>query len=100
MVKPFYTRTVVVTNEALGAPSGYEGDVINYTATIEDDKGDSMPATFVAELMMNGTELASVAFEVSIYDQGTHAFGVDFTVPFVDLGGDFTVKITSGDQII
>lgn len=92
------TRTVNVTNEALDASLGFEGDVITYTATVKDSTGAAMPITFCAELMINGTELASVAFQASVYDPVTFLLTLPFTVPAPT--GSFTVKLTSVDQII
>lgn len=92
------TRTVDVTNEAVSVSSGFEGDVIDYTATVKDSMGIAMPVTFCAELMINGTELASVAFQASVYNPGTFLLTIPFTVPAPV--GSFTVKLTSVDQVI
>ena len=92
------TRTVDVISEALSAPSGFQGDVIDYTANVRDSVGVIMPPTFTAELMMNGTQLASVAFQPSVYNSATGNLSIPFTVPTIV--GSFTVKLTSVDQII
>lgn len=92
------TRTVEVTVEGLSAPSGFEGDVVDYTATVKDETGAAMPVTFTAELMGNGVQLASVAFQASVYDPITFLLTLPFTVPAPT--GSFTVKLTSVDQVI
>jgi len=92
------TRTVVVTDEALTAASGFEDDVIEYSATIKDNTDAALPAAFAAQLMINGTQLASVVFDVSIYNPATFAFVLDFTVPAAV--GTFTVSLEWVDQII
>ena len=92
------TRTVDVTNEALSLPSGFESDVIVYTAIVEDEIGEALPVTFCAELKGDGLLLASVAFQSSVYDQVTHILTLDFLVP--DVPGSYVVKLTSVDQII
>lgn len=92
------TRTVDVTLENLTASSGFEGDVVTYTATVKDSTAIALPVSFVVELMINGTQLASVAFAPSIYDPVTFLLTIPWTVP-ADLGA-FTVKLTSVDQII
>ena len=92
------TRTIDVTVEGLSLSSGFEGDVIDYTATVKDSTGVAMPVTFCAELMINGTELASVAFQASVYDPVTFLLTLPFTVPAAV--GSFTVKLTSVDQVI
>ena len=92
------TRTVNVTGEGLSASSGFEGDVIDYTATVKDSTDAAMPITFAAELMINGTELASVAFQASVYNPSTFLLTIPFTVPAAV--GSFTVKLTSVDQVI
>ena len=98
---PFDTdeiRTVDVSAEWLSSGSGFAGDNITYRATIYDSATEAMPATFVAELMINGTQLASVAFEASVYDPISKVFTLPFTVPAAV--GSFTVKLTSVDQVI
>jgi len=40
------TREIVVTEESLDNPSGFEGDTIVYTATVKDDEGLALPETF------------------------------------------------------
>lgn len=92
------TRTVDVTLEGLTLSSGFEGDVITYTATVKDSTVAALPVTFVAALMINGTELASVAFQPSVYDPVTFLLTIPWTVPAAV--GAFTVKLTSVDQII
>ena len=91
-------RTVDVTDEVLSQPSGFEGDVIIYTATVKDSIGLALPDTFTAELKGDGAVLASVAFQLSVYDPVTFLLTLDFTVPAIV--GAFIIKLTSVDQII
>jgi hypothetical protein len=92
------TRTVEVTNEALTVPSGFEGDVVTYTATVKDNTGAALPDTFYAELMLDGVLLVSGTFGPGIYDPITFVLTAPFIVPTVT--GSFIVKLTSVDQII
>lgn len=93
------TRNVVVTVEGLDIGSGYEGDTVVYTATVKDDQAASLPAAFVADLKINGTEAISVqAFDVAVYDQATGLLTLSWVVPAAV--GSFTVKLSWGEQII
>lgn len=95
----YETRTVDVTLEALSAVNGYEGDVITYTATVLDSVLDKLPATFVATLKINGTDLiADQVLDAGVYDQGTGELSLDFTVPAAV--GPFTVTLDWDEQII
>jgi len=76
------TRIVDVTAENLSAVSGYEGDSITYTATVLDSTVAKLPATFVATLKINGTDLITdQVFDAGVYDQGTGLLTLVFTVP-------------------
>lgn len=93
------TRSVVVTAEALDLSQAYEGDTVVYTATVKDDQAASLPATFVADLMINGTELiSSQILDAGVYDQATGLLTLSFTVPAAV--GAFTVKLSWDEQII
>ena len=92
------TRTVNVTSEDLSAASGFQGDVIDYTANVRDSLDLIMPPTFTSELMINGNQLASVAFQPSVYNSATGNLTIPFTVPTIV--GSFTVKLTSVDHLI
>lgn len=91
-------RTVDVTNELLSQSGGFEGDWIQYTATVKDNLGVALPTAFGAQLMGNGYELASVTFQPSVYDPLTFTLTLDFIVPAIV--GSFTIHLTSVDQII
>lgn len=93
------TRTVNVTSELLTAVSGYEGDPITYTATILDSTTAKLPATFVADLKINGTVLVNdQVFNAGAYDQGTGLLTLAFTVPAGV--GVFNVTLEWLEQII
>ena len=92
------TRTVDVTEENLTASSGFEEDVVDYTATVKDNTGAAIPSAFCAKLMINGIQLISGAFRPQVYDPITFLLTAPFTVPAIV--GSFTVKLTSVDQII
>lgn len=93
------TRSVNVTGEALSVSSGYEGDTITYTATVLDSTTAKLPASFVATLKLNGTDLVTnQAFDVSVYNQSTGLLTLDFTVPAG--AGTYTVKLTWAEQEI
>lgn len=92
------TRLVEVTNEDLSLYSAFQGDVVTYTATVKDSTGLALPVTFCAELMGNGYELLSVAFQPSVYDPVTFLLTLPFTVP--GAVGSYTIRLTSVVQII
>lgn len=93
------TRTVDVTAEDLSAVSGYEGDSVTYTATVLDNTVAKLPATFVATLKINSTDLITdQVFDAVAYDQATGELSLDFTVPTAV--GAFTVTLDWAEQII
>jgi len=93
------TRSIVVTDEALDQSQAYEGDTVIYTATVKDDLAASLPATFVADLMINGTELITdQVFDAGVYEQATGLLTLSFAVPAPV--GNFTVKLSWDEQII
>lgn len=95
------TRAVIVTSELCTPVSGYEGDTITYTATVLDDETvpEKLPATFVATLKINGTDLViNQVFNVAVYNQTTGVLTIDFIVP-VNVGL-FTVKLHWAEQFI
>ena len=96
----YETRTVVVTNESINPTSGYEGDIVTYTATVKDNTGATLPSSFVVSLIMNGTVLISNQQLTSdVYDSSTGELTLQFTVPSVP-AGTYTVKLTWNEQII
>ena len=93
------TRTVTVSAENLSAVSGYEGDTVTYTATVLDSTVVGVPATFVATLKINGTNLIiDQVFDVGVYTPGSGALSLAFTVPAAI--GNFTVSLDWAEQII
>ena len=93
------TKTVVVTAEAVTPTSGYQGDTITYTATVQDDLGEVIPATFVADLLYNATKVVdSQVFDAAHYDPATKLLTLTFTVPAG--AGPFTVKLSWAQQDI
>lgn len=99
---PFETgeeRTVSVLGEALDKVLGFEGETVVYTATVEDSMGQPLPASFVADLKINGTNLiAGQIFDAGVYDQGTKLLTLPWVVPAG--AGNFTVKMSWAEQII
>ena len=93
------TRTVDLSGENLSAASGYEGETITYTVTIIDNTTAKLPATFVATLKINGTDLITdQVFDAGVYNQTTGLLTLDFTVP--SAVGSFTVSLVWAEQII
>jgi len=93
------TRNVVVTDEALDKSSGYEGDAVVYTATLKDDQGVALPATFVADLLIDGTEVKSdQVLDAAVYDPVTFLLTLPWVVPAAV--GSFSVKLSWDEQII
>ncbi|GAI88436.1 unnamed protein product, partial [marine sediment metagenome] len=91
------TKNVVVTEEALDKSSGYEGDTIVYTATVKDDLGVALPATFVADLLINGTDLKSdQVLDAAVYDPITFLLTLSWQVPAAV--GNFNVKLSWDEQ--
>lgn len=100
-------RTVVVTNEAITTPYadgyGFEDDIITYTATVKDNKDETLPSTFEIDLRVNGTPIVNnQPLDVSVYNPTTGALSLDFVVPDdVTLPvGDYTIKVQWSTQII
>ena len=93
------SRTVDVTGEDLDVHTGYEGDPISYTATVLDSTAAKMPASFVASLKLNGTEVISdQVFDAGHYSQSTGLLTLPWVVPAGS--GALTVKLTWEDQVI
>ena len=94
------TKSVVVTVETLITPDGddygFDGDTVTYNATVKDNEGLTLPAAFVADLIVNGTILiANKDFESSVYNATTGALSLEFIVPNDTILpiGDYTVKL-------
>ncbi len=95
------TRSVVVTAEALVPSDGYEGDVVVYSATIKDDLGAFVPATFVVDVKFDGVVVQpGVILNVGNYDPGTFLFSVNLTVPVIASAGAKTVNMEWAEQEI
>jgi len=95
----YETRTVDVTAENLSVSVGYEGDSVTYTATVLDSTVAKLPATFVATLKINGTDLIiDQVFDAGVYDQGTGLLTLILTVPAVL--GPLTVTLNWAEQVI
>ncbi len=98
---PFETgnsKTVAVTDEALDKVTGYEGDTIVYTATVQEG-ANPIPETFVADLEINSTKvITDQVFDVGHYDQGTKLLTLSWVVPAAV--GPFTVKLAWAEQLI
>lgn len=92
-------RTVFVTVEANAPVSGYAGDMITYTATVKAHTGDSLPATFVADLELGAAKvITGQAFDAAHYDQTTSLLTLTWQAPAID--GTFTVKLVWAEQLI
>ena len=93
------TKTVAVTAEGLDEVDGYEGDAVVYTATVKDDGDGALPAAFVADLEINGTQVVTAqAFDAGCYDQSTKLLTLPWTVP--PAVAAFTVKLIWAEQLI
>ncbi|NVM22857.1 MAG: hypothetical protein HWN68_13880 [Desulfobacterales bacterium] len=93
------TRTVDVTAEALDKSTAYEGDEVTYTATVKDNTAASLPATFVADLELDGEKvITGQVFDVAVYESATGLLTLTFTVP-ATLGAH-TVKLVWAEQLI
>ena len=92
-------HSVVVTDEALDKISGFEGDNVNYTATVKDDLGAALPDTFVVDLKINGIVLiAGQILDASVYNPATFLLTLPWIVPAEE--GIHTVKISWAEQVI
>ena len=79
---PVENRNVIVTNEAVSSSFGFEGDSIEYTATVLDSIGLPLPSGFVANLLRASIILlGNQPFNNSVYDQGTGLLSLIFAVP-------------------
>ncbi len=95
------TRSVVVTAEALAPALGYEGDIVEYSATIKNDLTAALPATFVVDLKIEGAvEIAGVILNVGNYDPVTFLFAINVTIPAVVTPGAKTINIAWAEQEI
>lgn len=93
------TRSVLVTDESVSVVSGYEDDIVTYTATVLDSTAAKLPATFVVTLKLNGTDLIiDQVFDGAVYSQTTGELNLEFTVPASV--GEFTVTLHWAEQII
>jgi len=96
----YETRTVVVTNEAINPTSGYEGDIVTYTANVKDNTGATLPSTFVVSLLFGSVEvIGDQELSSDVYDSSTGDLTLQFTVPIVG-PGTYTVKLVWNEQII
>lgn len=97
------TRTVLVTSELNDPISGYEGGIIEYTATVLDSEADKMPATFEADLMLDTTVPTKLidgqAFGETVYSQSTGLLTLVWEVPAY-AAEVTTVTLKWEDQII
>ncbi|MCJ7768724.1 hypothetical protein MUP79_10085 [Candidatus Bathyarchaeota archaeon] len=92
-------RTVDVTTEDLDVHTGFEGDPVTYTATVLDSTAAKLPATFVASLKIDGTEVVTdQVFDAGHYSQSTGLLTLAWVVPAPT--GALTVKLTWEDQVI
>jgi hypothetical protein len=97
-----------VTDEALATlyepiDEGYEGETITYTATVKDNKDETLPEAFIATLRINGTPLVNnQVFNSSVYDPETGLLTLQFDVPTdIELPpANYIVKLTWATQVI
>jgi hypothetical protein len=99
-------ESVIVTNEDLNIPDGFEGDSIQYAATVLDDDGVSLPSNFVANLVMHGTSgegditvISNQAFDSSVYNQTTGQLILNFTIPENAPSGSYIIELIWQTQI-
>ena len=93
------TSNVIVTDELNTPVSGHEGDTVVYTATVKDDVGGTLPASFVASLKINETlVITDQVFDVAVYDDVTGLLTLSWTVPAPV--GELTVKLVWAQQLI
>lgn len=91
------TKSVVVTNEALSATSGYEGDAIIYSATVKDESEAPLPVAFEVDLEINGTKvITGQVLDASVYDPEDGSLSLEWVVPAAV--GSFTVKLVWARQ--
>lgn len=94
------TRTIIVTAEAVIPVSGYKEDLIEYTATVKDNIGASLPETFVVDLLFNAIKVIDAqALSIDVYDPATGILTLEFAVPDQPAGG-YTVKLSWAEQEI
>ena len=83
MAKPI-SRSVNVTSEILSTFSGFEDDIVFYTATVLDSASNKLPANFVATLRIDEVDLLEdLEFDSSVYSQATGELSLIFIVPAV-----------------
>lgn len=93
------TRSIVVTAEAVDVSSGYEGDSIIYTATVKDNLGGVLAATFVVDLEIDSTKVVTAqALSAGVYSQTTGLLTLPWAIPAA--AGPFTVKLTWAEQLV
>jgi len=93
-------RTVVVTDEVLDVSEGIFEDEINYSAIVKDDLGSALPAAFVVDLEINGTNvITGQVLDATVYNPATFVLTLLWTVP--DLSeGNYTVKLVWARQTV
>jgi hypothetical protein len=73
---------VFVTDEDLSVHFGFEWDEITYTATVLDEYGGKLPASFVVSLRLDGVPVVSdQALNAGVYSQSTGLLTLVWYVP-------------------
>ncbi|MCJ7768723.1 hypothetical protein MUP79_10080 [Candidatus Bathyarchaeota archaeon] len=90
---------VVITDEDLSVHFGFEWDEITYTATVLDEDGAKLPASFVVNLRLEGVLVVSdQALDSSVYSQSTGLLTLVWHVP--SGFGPATVDLQWAQQVI
>ena len=93
------SRDVTLAGEALDKAIAFAGETVVYTATVKDDLAAALPATFVANLLINGTEIISnQILDAVVYDPVAFLLTLSWLVPAAV--GSFSVKLSWDEQII
>jgi len=93
------TLSVSVLNESLDKSRGIAGEIVTYTAIVQDENGDALPSTFKVTLKIDGTILIQdQPLTSDVYDPATKKLTLQWMVP--SMSTLHTVKITWSEQTI
>lgn len=86
-------RKVVITDEWVELLHLYPGQETSYHALVYDERGEALPETVPAELLLNGVVVARAFLAPDVYNPVTKEVKLAFKVPDNTPGGEHTVKL-------